>query len=478
MTGATSDIQWYIARDGKQHGPISDVEMRTFVDLGHLKSTDLLWRAGFPDWRPAPMVFPPRRAAAAPPPPPPQPIGPATNAQPDHPAQRQLEPAVAAHAPAARSAGPQAHGTPAFSGHGEANPFVPAGIDRTGAGKAAAPIRSPEPPKPIGEAPFFPLERHDPGEDDELEDAYAPQRSGRGFKVAAVLVALVLLATGAMLAYQMRDRLVAFAIGPSKPAEPVVVRAPDTPAKSPAVATSVAADAAPAPAQAAPVTASINDPALAALDARYQQTPLWTVAKREFPDWYGERLRGVAELEGKQAPPSAVAKYLVEQLVALRRKNADSALASSPARLKTIAAAFLDNLQQLSAHGAETCYGFISQGEVNPRIIELFQEPAQAAPIEAQAQAILEAIAEGRTAPNNHSRPQKSDYDMLAAQLGKLGWSQADMQLFSDPKALARAEPIRICKMVQDWFRAHIAIEDAAVQERLLYETLRPVVSG
>ena len=57
MTLQQPDIQWYIARDGKQHGPLSDVEMRTFVSQGHLKPTDLIWRAGFADWRPAPAVF-------------------------------------------------------------------------------------------------------------------------------------------------------------------------------------------------------------------------------------------------------------------------------------------------------------------------------------------------------------------------------------------------------------------------------------
>src|SRR5688572_31905068 len=58
MTGQQADIQWYIAREGKQHGPLSDAEMRTFVAQGHLKPTDLIWRPGFADWRPAPAVFP------------------------------------------------------------------------------------------------------------------------------------------------------------------------------------------------------------------------------------------------------------------------------------------------------------------------------------------------------------------------------------------------------------------------------------
>ena len=38
MTAQQPDIQWYIARDGKQHGPLSDVEMRTFVAQGHLQA--------------------------------------------------------------------------------------------------------------------------------------------------------------------------------------------------------------------------------------------------------------------------------------------------------------------------------------------------------------------------------------------------------------------------------------------------------
>src|SRR4029079_7845221 len=70
MTGQQAEIQWYIARDGKQHGPLSDVEMRTFVAQGHLKPTDLIWRPGFADWRPAPAVFPfqqPPPPVAAPP---------------------------------------------------------------------------------------------------------------------------------------------------------------------------------------------------------------------------------------------------------------------------------------------------------------------------------------------------------------------------------------------------------------------------
>ena len=58
MSVVESDIQWFIARDGKQHGPLSDAEMRKLVELSHLRTNDLLWRQGFPDWRPALSVFP------------------------------------------------------------------------------------------------------------------------------------------------------------------------------------------------------------------------------------------------------------------------------------------------------------------------------------------------------------------------------------------------------------------------------------
>ncbi|MCZ7595617.1 MAG: DUF4339 domain-containing protein [Hyphomicrobium sp.] len=40
--------------------------MRTFVAQGHLKPTDLIWRPGFADWRPAPAVFPFQQPEPAP----------------------------------------------------------------------------------------------------------------------------------------------------------------------------------------------------------------------------------------------------------------------------------------------------------------------------------------------------------------------------------------------------------------------------
>jgi hypothetical protein len=106
------------------------------------------------------------------------------------------------------------------------------------------------------------------------------------------------------------------------------------------------------------------------------------------------------------------------------------------------------------------------------------QDAGKSASIEHQVMTIISAISEGKKTPATHTAPVKADYDMLASELTRLGWTQADMQLFADPKALARAPRDRVCKMLQDWFSAHLAISDPAVQERLLFETLKPVVSG
>lgn len=56
-TPATGDIQWYIARDGKQHGPLSEAEMKTFVALNYLRPIDLVWRPGMAEWTLATDIF-------------------------------------------------------------------------------------------------------------------------------------------------------------------------------------------------------------------------------------------------------------------------------------------------------------------------------------------------------------------------------------------------------------------------------------
>jgi hypothetical protein len=394
MTGQQSDIQWYIARDGKQHGPLSDVEMRTFVAQGHLKPTDLIWRPGFADWRPAPAVFP-------------------------------------FQAPEM--------------------PATPSRASMTRPGAAPARAAAPAPAERSFEPERIRVAR-DSGSD-------APSARGR---VVGFAVLLALIAAGGWYVWQSRS----LENAGSKPVE--TAKSAETPSAQPSAA---------GPETAALSPAAVEDSAQA-LDAKFQRTPMWSVVKREFPDWYSEKLKEAAKLTAQNEPEIAITKHLAESLVALRRKHANEALSASTEKLKTVANAFLANLKSLGERSVGACYGFISQGETAPVVLEIMQSPEQGAAVQAQVAAIFEAIADGRKTPTSHERAVKEDYEVLVQQLTKLGWKEDDLKVFSNPSALSREPPARVCQMVQDWFVAHLSVEDKATQERLLVETLKPVVSG
>ncbi len=215
-----------------------------------------------------------------------------------------------------------------------------------------------------------------------------------------------------------------------------------------------------------------------AIDRTFQRAQMWRHIKQEYPEWYVERVQETVKFAAEKRGDAQIAKHLAEAVVSLRRKHATQALTASPDRLKFVASAFLDNLQALSKRNVEVCYGFISQGETYPAVLDMLQERDVSEPLQRQVIAVFEAIADGRKDPKTHLPPRKSDYDLLAAELTSRGWSQADLQTFSDPRALGRAPPSQVCKMVQDWFAAQIAIKDPGSQLRLLVESLRPVVAG
>jgi len=369
--------------------------------------------------------------------------------------------------------------------------------------------------------------------DDDDDGASGQPRSGGLGRLAAVGLALAVIGGGGYFAYENRDTLADFmesaavATSTGSGGEPPLVRAPEVGARTaaldpetrppqPVAATPEAqpeepptrqpSSAGPAvpgivvlspsvppaiPAQPAAQTAALDSSTgdspdgtgngeqatTEVIDANFQRSPLWSLLKREFPDWYEARVREVAQKSsGNEA--TDVSKYLINELVALRRKHAKEALAASSDKLRGVAEAFLANLRNLSTHSTETCFEFISKGESSPAVIELFPSEAYGNTIEAQIAAVFEAVAEGRRAPAERQSAQKPDYDVLAKHLGEIGWKQDDLKLFANPKALAEAPRERVCQMVQDWFRAHIGIDDKSVQERLLYVTLRPVIAG
>jgi hypothetical protein len=294
-----------------------------------------------------------------------------------------------------------------------------------------------------------------------------PRGAGRVFLVAGLLLALI--GGASWFGYQNREALMSLAGTDRAATEPKTEPADAQPASTPAEP-----EAAPKSNFEVAAVAGSDLPLVEKLEKR----PLWAALKQEFPDWYGERLKEATKLSADGKSELEVTQHLIDGFVALRRQNADKALAASTVRHKELATAFRDNLKKLSEENAETCYNFISKGEASPAAVALMIDAEKGKPLEAQVLAVVAAIAEGRKSPATHVAPVKADYDVLAAELGRLGWTQADMQLFADPKALAKAPHERVCKMVQDWFSAHLSIQDAGTQERLLFETLKPVIAG
>jgi hypothetical protein len=45
-----SPVEWYYARDNKQMGPVSSIELKRLADAGDLEPNDLVWREGMTEW--------------------------------------------------------------------------------------------------------------------------------------------------------------------------------------------------------------------------------------------------------------------------------------------------------------------------------------------------------------------------------------------------------------------------------------------
>ncbi len=424
MAGAAPQIEWYIARDGQQYGPLSDPEMRKFVELGHLRASDLVWRHGFADWRPAPAVFP----LPAPPPP---------RAEPPRPAYR----------PEARGGPQQPHREPARSAARDHHHRYGAEAARS----AATPV-----------AVSNPFD----DDDDDIDDDFLPEQPRRSWRRMAIVAVLVALLGGAIW--------LAVDLVPSPARLVALIEAPKSPSGSPPAETSGAPSEealADAPLQAANASTE-------AVDTAFQDTPLWQLIRQEFPEWYQERLKEAAQLKAEGRDDAFIERRLAENVVALRRQHAEQALSASPAALRGIAESFLDNLQQFSAESVQACYGFISQGETSPQVLSLMDSPEHRDRLQRQVIAVFEAVAEGRRSPQTHLPPRQSDYQALTQALTNRGWTDRDVQLFSNPRALAQAPPQEVCRLVQDWFAAQLSITEEDVQLRLLIESLKPVVAG
>ncbi len=496
MSGSASDIQWFIARDGKQHGPVTDAEIKKIIELAHLKPTDLVWRQGFTDWRAASAVFPelaePKAAPPAREPSPPVQSSPAPAA---------AKPAAApAREPAPIKGSASQHyqptaGTgaaPQEAWRAERETTRPDQMATRPLGtpvRAAGPLQAPGPgtaslsaagpgggasPSAAGPASMgsaAPRATTDSRRPADLSSQPRPEpTSSRGRRLALVATGLLAMTgVGAWLSSEYKDEVFTY------------METDDAAPETGATGTTATANAVPpsAPATTATVQAVVANPhSPEDIDRKLQGRTMWVSVKQEFPDWYQARIAEVARLSAEKKDQAEITRYLIGELVALRRENAKYALAASTSHHKELASAFLANLTKLSQESGDDCYEFISKGESSPTIVSRMDDPTKSTEIEAQVVAVLGAIADGKKQPSEHAAPVKTDYDVLAGELGRLGWTQADMQLFANPKALAQAPRARVCNMLKDWFTAHLAIQDPSTQERLLFETLKPVISG
>ena len=566
MSDNNQAIEWYLARDGQQHGPINETELQKVIEFGFLKPTDLVWRQGMADWAPASTILPetaaptPVAQASAPAPDVKASATPAAQASGPSPADRHAADAVAPHvrleaepSPVAaaisrqaepgayaqhRQAPQPAHPAPqpvARSGTGQGYGYAPGGPQRDAPAEQPSPHpqqasgpggqaphpsgpmqpggqfraypqpqpyphpgppgpqagfpRQPEPapqwdarpgrvegsspaprpaaagaqpggyqPRPMGQP--APQPRASRAPEPELEEQ--DERRGFPWRTAAVFVVLAGLGGGAFALHKSGQLSALPFLG-----------APESSATVPVVSAPAGSGKEAASTGAQPVFSA----SAGAVDQGLQRSPLWQRLKRDFPDWYQERLGEVGRLSGESRDDREIGAAMTKAVMELRRKHQAEALAAGPGRLKSIAASFVDNLTRLSRLSTAACYGFISQGESSPAVAEL-RTPDNKAALDAQLAIIFEAVAEGRKSPQRHEQPRREDYDLLTAELAKRGWSAADLQLFSDARSLARAAPEKVCQMVQDWFAAQLAVKDEGAQIRLLGEALKPVVAG
>ena len=322
-----------------------------------------------------------------------------------------------------------------------------------------------------------------PGDETVDEEFLEDEEGGRSgwLMVAAALFLFVLLGAGGLFAYNNQSeiaKLYADIVGKAKPAEVAVVRAPTQVVRQP-----VSKKVTPPPVAATPINARepAAQPSPAAVAKSLPELPilkskLWQYAQKEFANWTEERLAELAEQDKSKEEAN---KYLIKAFVSFRRDNANHALLASSSSLEEVATAFVTSLRALTERGSNACYAFISNGETTPEVAPLYMEPNIGPKLEAQMLAILKAIVDGKSSPTIKRQPPTSaDFNKLSAELGKRGWSAADLKLFSDPGALSKADPKIVCRLVTEWFATQTKLGDQLARDQLIAASLRPVIGG
>lgn len=214
------------------------------------------------------------------------------------------------------------------------------------------------------------------------------------------------------------------------------------------------------------------------IDASLQKIAVWRYLKRQFADWYEERVVEIERMRAQKRDERVITQYMVDVIVTLRRRFAQSALQASPEHLRTMSTAFVTNLKQLGSRDGATCYAFITHGETSPFMIELSKTPAFAETLQKQMIAVFQGVVDARSNKKVHAVTRREDYIALTGELTQRGWTQQDLATFSDPQRLSTTLPDKVCQLVQQWFVTQLALKDAELQTRLLAESLKPLVGG
>jgi hypothetical protein len=192
-----------------------------------------------------------------------------------------------------------------------------------------------------------------------------------------------------------------------------------------------------------------------------QSTALWKVIKREFPDWYKERIAEAMQLTQEGKDDAVIGQLMGRKLAELRRQHAASGVAASEERLKTVATAYLDTVKRCGGRGAPP-----------PLIVALLQQGSEhTAHLQTQLTTVFEAIADGRQTPRVHIRPTAEQQALFMSELTKRGWTADDSRLLGSDQT----SPEKACQLVYDFFAAQLAIADPEAQTRLLTNLLRPI---
>ncbi len=416
-------MAWYVGRDGQQYGPVGDAEFWAMQATGQILPTDLVWRDGYAEWKPAAQVQPPA--------PPTVPLNPAHPAVPPQAASQQQPAEYAAYQPQIQA-----------SAHGAAPPAATAHITpaRPRTDRPAAVTAEPTQRKRKQRAPA----------------SAAPPRSrlrsiGRGIAWTAIVLFFVATLGAAYTMVAGDKTLMRMATAMIPQLGERVVNSPPLHGFAPSTA---------------------------ATDQALQKTTLGQVLKKYHPEWYAERIKESADaMRGGKTEADVLAAFM-QSIVKLRRQFAGDATSAPISRLKLIASLFASNLTRLKGHSVDACFQFVSSGESAPAVVALLQNPDTTSGLQAQLVATFEGIEEGRKSPRVYPQPKASDYDVLVAALEARGWKKNDLDLFADSQKLAQAAPETVCRLVTEWFEAQVAIKDADVQLRLIADSLRPVVAG